>query len=215
MILAGSILTPAFDICATFFAGFADGLRQVEMMEQGKLKPEDALDVMATSPLDISFNPEISNIYFGSDSITFSNGEKYPIILNRAIVVVPAEKNDSPLSWLAVAIYISCSVLFVLLMIEFIKFIININRGEIFSDSNVVRLKRFAWYLISIALLNIAAGVIEDYIVAGMGLKLDGYYPTAYWMIPWANLLLGLVALLMSQIWSRGLEMKEEQELTI
>lgn len=100
-------------------------------------------------------------------------------------------------------------------MIEFIKFIININKGYIFDNKNVKRLKRFSYYLISISVLKCVAGVIEDCLFSQLGLEMDGYSISSYWLLPWGTLLLGLLSLLMAQVWSRGIEMKEEQELTI
>ncbi len=56
---------------------------------------------------------------------------------------------------------------------------------------------------------------IEDYMFSQLGFTIPGYQLSTFWTIPWGSLLMGLLAMLMAQIWSRGLEMKEEQELTI
>ncbi len=207
VILGASILMPAFTLGSVFVAGFSAGW-------QASDNPE-ASPAIETIPVDVSFNPEIGTLVTGSDTISFTNNETYPMIMSRAVIMVPEERFSSTLSWISMALYIICFVLFVFLMIEFIRFIININKGCIFDHKNIKRLKRFSYYLISIALLKCAAGMIEDVLFYELGLHIDGYTLASYWIIPWGTLLLGLLSLLMAQIWSRGLEMKEEQELTI
>lgn len=215
VILAGSILAPAFYLGNAFLAGWTSGMDQsgVSSDELNKINDNNSLD--AYVPIDICFNADLRTVISSQDSLMFDNGETYPLVLSRGTVMVPEEKWGMELSWLTLSLYILSFVLFVLLMIEFIKFIININKERIFVPKNVVRLRRFGWYLISIAGLRCAAGIIEDRMFSNLGLTLSGYDPSSYWAFPWGNLLIGLLALLMAQVWARGLEMKEENELTI
>ena len=57
--------------------------------------------------------------------------------------------------------------------------------------------------------------MIEDYMLSNLSLNLDGYTISSYWELPWDTMLLGLLALLMAQVWSYGLQLKEDQALTI
>ena len=133
----------------------------------------------------------------------------------RGTVTVPKKDIVSDYSWAVNILYACCLVLYVLLLIQFIRFIVNINRGNIFDNKNVTRLRRFAFYLISISVIKCLGGLIEDCMLAKMNLNLDGYELSTYWEMPWDTMLLGLLALLMAQVWSYGLQLKEEQSLTI
>lgn len=213
VILGASIAAPLFKIGNIFYAGFMEGFTSA-----GNGDSEIATELMAyedSAPVDIEFVPDIPTMLAGNDSIAIGTSAKYPVILDRASVLVPEKELSSPLSWTTTIFYIVSLVLFILLMIEFIKFIININKGVIFDEKNVKRLTRFSYYLISIAILRCAVGIIEDIMISNINLEFKGYTISAYWSIPWSTLLLGLLALLMAKVWSRGLDMEKEQELTI
>lgn len=165
--------------------------------------------------IDMAFVPEVKTMLQTTDSIRFANGEKYPMVMTRASVSVPATATGGSIWWLSVVIYIGCMVLFVLFIIQLIKFVVNINKGNIFVKKNATRLHRMAWYLISISLLRIIAGSIDDMIFSNLNLQLDGYSLSTFWTIPWSSLLCGLLALLIAEAWKQGIVMKEEQSLTI
>lgn len=208
-----SIVAPAFKFSNIFISGFMAGWQQASspIEDMG-----NRMDAIANSlPLDVAFMPDIDTLMLGNDSITFSDGNRYPIIYDRASILVPDKEIPAYLSVTPTILYLACFVLFIFLAIEFIKFVVNINKGLIFDIKNVKRLKRFAYYLISITILKSAAGIIDDLTLSNFGLSIKGYSLTSCWSFPWATLILALLALLMAQVWGRGLEMKEEQELTI
>lgn len=203
-ILSFSVLMPVYMYSYAFCAGFAGGW-------------EDNSDAMLTrmSPIEMTFEPSIEQITNPSDSIYFDDGRSYPMVMRQAMVMIPDREVPQWTQWLSFAIYFACLVLTVTLLVSFIRFIININRGKIFEPSNISRLRRFGWYLLSIALLEIANGIIAEYSISALGVAIDGYSAAAYWVMPWSNLLISLVALLMAQIWAYGFDMRREQELTI
>lgn len=214
VILAGSVLTPAYYLGSVFFMGVRHGFYG-EMSETAETTGlPGSYDPSSTVPVDVSFQPDFETMIKGNEIIMFGD-DSYPTALTRATLMVPSEKWDNSLSWTAITLYVACFVLFILLLIQFIRFIVNINRGNIFVRGNVMRLRRFAWYLISIAVLKCIAGIIEDCMFSRLDIRLDGYTLSTYWTMPWGTLMLGLLALVMAQIWSRGLEMREEQDLTI
>lgn len=191
-----------------FIAGFQEGYES--SMTNGTYEPEEYLE-----SIDVAFNPDLNTIIHGKDSVSMKNGDQYPVVITRASILLPSQRVDSSISWIPLTLYFLCFILFILFVVQFIKFIININKGKIFDEKNVTRLKRFSYYLISIALLKCIGGITEDCLFENMGFDIDGYSLSSYWEIPWATLLLGLLSLLMAQVWGRGLEMKKENELTI
>lgn len=106
-------------------------------------------------------------------------------------------------------------ILYLVMAFKTIKFVIAINRKQVFDRRNIRRLAWIGGLLLAIALAQVVVGLIEDISVSNLNLTFDGYSLTSSWTIPWTELLLGLMALLMSQVWRRGCQLKEEQELTI
>ena len=215
LLITGSILTPVLYFSKFFYAGFKSGIEQTDDTDNGAAGDDNTYDPSEFNIADIYFEPDISTIISSNDSLVFENGEQYQTIISRATLMIPKDDWMSSYSWVVDVLYLACLVLYVQLLIQFIRFIININRGNIFVMKNVTRLRRFAWYLISISVLKCIAGTIEDYTLSALNLKITGYTMSAYWEMPWGTMLLGLLALLMAQIWSLGMQMKEEQELTI
>lgn len=198
-----------------FFAGVKDGYEQKTAVDNGQIAEKDAYHPSEYNMVDLNFKPDVSTIIHSSDSITFNNGNKYQIIQSRSVMIVPKDRWEGNYNWCLDILYLGCLVLYVLLLIQFIRFIININRGNIFDSKNVMRLRRFAWYLISISVLKCVAGLTEDHMLSELSLKLDGYTLSSYWEMPWDTMLLGMLALLMAQVWSYGMQLKEDQSLTI
>jgi hypothetical protein len=103
----------------------------------------------------------------------------------------------------------------VVTIIKFIRLINNINRNKVFERCNVKLLRQLGILMLSLALVNIISGVYGEIIVARLPYELSGYTYSYYWQLPWGHILIGLVSLLMAQIWAKGIQMREEQELTI
>lgn len=106
-------------------------------------------------------------------------------------------------------------ILYLVMAFKTIKFVMAINRKQVFDRRNIMRLAWIGGLLLAIALAQVVVGLIEDISVSNLKLTFDGYSLTSSWTIPWTELLLGLMALLMSQVWRRGCQLKEEHELTI
>ncbi len=205
-IVSFSVLFPAYKMIASglegFSAGFSAGYNNEEIIAIG-------------TPIDINFNPEATTIIQPKDSIIFENGKKLPIIINDVSVMVPNENITTSCKWISgLAYFIEIILLFPLIW-KFIKFIINISRQNIFVKKNVQLLRQFSWILLAIALLDIVAGITNEYLFHHLSFSMKGYELASNWTIPWSTLLLGCLSMLMAQVWNIGIKIKEEQELTI
>ena len=171
--------------------------------------------LQSATPMEMNFYPEPDMIDNPTVELTFDNGQTLPAVVQKAVVIVPEHQSSSTSFLVEMGIYAIAVVIYALMIVDLVKFVININRGQIFVRASVTRLRRMGLYLIAIGLLEFCVGLIEDFSVSNTGLSMQGVVLGASWEIPWSTFLLGLMALLLGQVWSHGLELREENELTI
>lgn len=160
-----------------------------------------------------SANPKVS--FTPTDTITFESGKSYPVITREISLFVP-DKNIP--DWVRIASglsYLASALVMLFGFYEFIRFIVNINRSRIFVRDNIRRLLLFGWALIACAAIMVIAGVAESSLVGSLKAVYAGRSLHAVWDFPWSTLLIGLVALLMARVWSRGISLREDHDLTI
>lgn len=198
-ILSCSIIVPGINISQAFIKGYNDGVDS---------------EIVYT-PVRVSYKVTDSEYFHPDKNIKSADGETYPFSSHSGILMVHDNKIPNWYFGVTLASFIAELVLFILLIVEFLQFIININHNRLFDHRNVKRLRRFGIYLIFIALLQCVLGICDDSVVNSLNISDSTVSLEASWGFPWGNLLIGMIALLMSQIWSIALEMKKEQDLTI
>ncbi len=205
IILGCSVLMSLYSLGYSFGSGFRAGIDD---------KNED---ISQAQMLDVYFDPSTEQYLSPTDTIAFTNGVKLPVTYTRGIVYSshPADKGTDWLTIMQILCYAAEGICFIMIVILFVQFIININKGKIFVAENVKLLRKIALWLIALALIIFCSGICQELAVSKMGLTLEDYNISAYWTMPWDILIIGLVALLMAQAWSRGIQLKEDQELTI
>ncbi len=205
VVLAASVIVPSIAMTAAFTYGFQEGLKDAG-------NPELEQTISNSSPISVVMpNYELPT---PNDSIKFDNGHTLPAYHQTMIIYVP-DNRYSVTAQIGVAGFgILCVIAAIIAAIQVVKFVIKINKRIIFDRSNIRHLSIMGICLLSIAIMQILSGLIKEGVVAVLGTS-GGMSLTANWTIPWSNMLLGLLALLMAQIWRRGLQLKEEQELTI
>lgn len=168
-----------------------------------------------TTPVQTVFIPQTQALYHPTDSVVFDNGQKYPVIIQEAIVMVPDHEYYIR-SFVYELITNGVSlILFIAILCYLIKFIVNINRGKIFEPVNAKCLRKFGWLMLAIGVMECINGIILQKAVDTASLSRAGYEFAANWNVPWSSFLLGLVAMFLGQVWSLGIKMREEQDLTI
>ena len=207
-IMAASMILPIYFIGMSFGSGFSKGFAMGSDDAEVELYSNH-------TPVDLSFSVAPSEYGVMPDTLVTDDGQRLPMMLDRATVLIPDSTRSDALEWMIIGCYAAGVILFVCFVVAFVKFIININKGRIFVRKNIGLLRRIAWYLISVALLRCAGGIADDTMLSNMPVKLGAYEVTTYWTLPWSVLIIGLISLLMAEIWARGLQMREEQELTI
>ena len=99
-------------------------------------------------------------------------------------------------------------------IVLFIKWVVAVNRSDIFTWHNVRRLRRMGVLM----LVSCAATWLVEYLTVHsveQVFTLPGYELSLAGTVPLSVLLLGLCSLIVAEVFAIGLRMKEEQDLTI
>lgn len=106
------------------------------------------------------------------------------------------------------------TVLTLLVMWHFIRFIKNINRQEIFTWKNVNLLETMGGLLIAASALNLIYSWIQCYMIS-QAFAVEGRIID--WLSPLcsSNIILGVLACIIGEVFAMGLRLREDQELTI
>lgn len=206
-VLGLSVILPGIDMFEGFSSGFKAGLDEA----YNNPESEQSLDV----PYTMHFTPTVDQIFNSQDSIAFTNGTVYPVIIHEASICIPGHQFPQWIVWVTYIANIVTFVLLIILIYKFIKFILNIIKDKIFVDINARYLRHFSYCLLAIAVIQIGLIAVDIIELSELNLTLAGYEISTNAPYPWTNLLLGLISLLISIIWSRAVLIKEEQELTI
>ena len=100
------------------------------------------------------------------------------------------------------------------IVVLFLKLIVRVNRGRVFEWSNV-RLLRWLGGIELVASIVTTVFQIYGASLASGQFAVKGFAPDYFSYISVMELTIGLVALIVAEIFAVGLKMKEEQELTI
>lgn len=206
-ILSASVLFSFWGMASSFMHGFNDGWQgnESEYHETGVPVPV-VIDHRSGDLTDITASP---------DSIVIDNGKvihSYPKV--EYLVVEDSDSSQILLITEVILGFITL-ILLILLIYQFIRFVININRGEIFVEKNIRILNRFSIYLLCISIAEILSGLGYDFYLSSENLSIHGQMLQAYWAVPWGDLLFGLLSLLIAKIWKQGMDMEEEHKLII
>lgn len=102
----------------------------------------------------------------------------------------------------------------IIALVTFIRFVIGVNRNEVFSPKAVKRLRTMGWMFLLVAAGNIITNLITVQAVKEHFLP-DGYYIQYSQVIPFDALIFALFTFIIAEAFTIGIRMKEEQELTI
>ncbi|MDH6356321.1 DUF2975 domain-containing protein [Parabacteroides sp. PF5-9] len=168
----------------------------------------DASHSMLTLQLDLKPNDE----FVMTDSLF---NQKSGLWLPAQFESVSLEIKEAKLSIVyPLILALVLLALIIMIIIYFIKLITAIQKSIIFDWINVKRLRYVGWGLILLFLVN-TIGEFMLLIFAQNMIEIPGYHIDFSGALRVLNLVLGLIALLVAEIFAIGLNLKEEQELTI
>lgn len=180
-----------------FKSGLNNDMRKIE--EISEMRPVALFPTNLTNLKDSVYNEK--------------SGTFVPVINSQLNVSVKVEPNAwlKLTSMLGAFLDIFASIAAVVL---FTGFIVSINRSRIFEWRNVRRLRWLGAMLIFSFLCSAVPVFVAFYELSGV-LEIPGYSLTTYGLVSILTLVLGLMSLIVAEVFAIGLKMKEEQELTI
>lgn len=150
-----------------------------------------------------------------ADTIVGADGTLIPLVIEQASVFVSAKSVSAPVIISTFIINVAVVVVFVFLLVYLLKFIVGVNKGLIFVQRNVRLLRKIGICMIIMGVSQYAAAVVCNTVLAAIICWPDHYAQSLMSALPWTDILVGLVALLMSEIWKCGLVLQNESELTV
>lgn len=160
----------------------------------------------------IALIPDVYPI-FNDSVLNEKTGEYVPAMYSQMLVSI----RSKPSIGQTLAIILSSIInLFVVLIavVLFLFLIISINKSDIFNWKNVSRLRWLGSLLILSFICTVIPVCVTNYFLSGI-FSIKGYSLHLSDLLSITNLVLGLSALIVGEVFAIGLRMKEEQELTI
>lgn len=105
-------------------------------------------------------------------------------------------------------------VVLIVIMVLFLKIIVRVNKGRVFEWKNVRLLRWLGGIVLGSSILTTVLQIYGASII-GQQFAVKGFAPDYFSYISVMELTVGLVALIVAEIFAVGLKMKEEQDLTI
>ena len=186
---------------------FAEGLREgqnsaQEVIETGKTK--NKLMVLYLEPIANNLPSELLNK---------KNGNIVPASINLTMVKVPMDTEQG----LNIYWEFLCSVIYfsgiIMIIFNFIRIIIAVNKSVIFAWANVKRLRRIGIGFFIMFIIN-AIMIYNQNSLASEILEIENYNIINS-SIDGSILFIGMISFLVAEIFAVGLRLREEQELTI
>ena len=203
-----SLVPSIYSMGNAFVDGFKEGMSQAkEAHEQGTTY----ISAEVLSPLALNLWPK--SLAATSDKIFNQRDQEwYPASQIKTLVWVKSK--ELGITQLGGLLTLISLIFIVKAIIQFYKLINAINHEVIFDWLNVRRLNRIGRNLL-ISFVLTQAYVLMNYWASIRLFELEGYEHNIGCDFQSMTLIMGLIALLVGRIFAIGLQMKEEQELTI
>lgn len=205
LVLGYSVFESAYYVSSAFISGAELGFKHGMNSDRRKMEELSGMRPVALFPSDFA---NLKDSVYNEKSGTF-----VPAIYSQLTVSVKVESNV----WLKLTtilgtfLDIFASIAAVVL---FAGFIVSINRSRIFEWRNVRRLRWLGASLIFSFLCSAVPVCIAFYELSGV-FEIPNYSLTTYSLVSTLTLVLGLMSLIVAEVFAIGLRMKEEQDLTI
>ena len=191
--------------------GYERGKMAKELEEQGQ--DSEALSYISRDEYLILTLAPVVNYTMPDELVNKKNGKILPMRIYHAMVKVPVERKNI-LNLIGVflgSIFIISG--FIMMVFNFLKIIIAVNKSVIFEWINVKRLRRMGIGFVLVFVASLISAFIQNNTI----IKLVEFenYKIINPSYDGGILFLGIIAFFVAEIFAVGLRLREEQELTI
>lgn len=186
----------------SFVSGFQAGYNEAAQTEA----PTGEVVTLSVLPTELSSD----NAFKGTDKSTGKTYEAWPMhLMTKASVDRGiAAKALGGIAGLAVIAAGVASI------VVFIRFIIGINRNEVFAPRTIRRLRLIGWMFGIMCAGQLVNGLVNLSTYSGIFMQ-HGYTLNYIDFIPFDGLIFAVFLFIMAEVFTIGARMKEEQELTV
>ena len=156
--------------------------------------------------------------YLEEPETNLRTGEKVLIRPNN-ITVIMQSLLDKPIWWKVLHVIYSLFSFFILILAIWVPFLVvrivkSLQNSEVFDRKNLKRIQRIGVILLTVGVLSSIFQAINVYSAQSM-VDLSHYRFSYAKVIDFSPIIMGVVILIMNEILRIGIEIKEEQDLTI
>ena len=156
--------------------------------------------------------------YLEEPETNLRTGEKVLIHPNN-ITVIMQSLLDKPIWWKVLHVVYSLFSFFILILAIWFPFLVvrivkSLQNSEVFDRKNLKRIQRIGVILLTVGVLSSIFQAINVYSAQSM-VDLSHYRFSYAKVIDFSPIIMGVVILIMNEILRIGIEIKEEQDLTI
>jgi len=202
---------------SVFESAYQMGTVMVASFEMGRRAAMDKKDIRAELEKIQNIQPIAvmpNDFPFFRDSVlNEKTGEYVPMMYSQMVVSVKTDSNPWQLFVIKFTAFLNIISMLLAIFI-FIKLMISINKSIIFNWRNVRRLRWLGGSLILGFICLLIPMCMMSFVLSDV-FSLKGYSLQMSEFITVTNLVLGLSALIVGEVFAIGLRMKEEQDLTI
>ena len=201
------------DTFCSFMAGFNEGYshRSCGTMNHEKSSMSDFVSKSKLFIHPFEIVPSTGHIKYDKiKNVKLNRDDDY--ILTNGMVFL--DRESIVLQMILMLLNLISYFFYVWSVVYFFRFIRNINKNIIFDKRNIIQLRKLGWGFIIVFFTTLIASYLDFY-------DMTKYFSLSYAEIkpyhPFASteVFMGLTALLFAEVFSIGIKMKEEQELTI
>lgn len=205
LVLGYSVFQSVYYVGSAFISGAEMGFEQAKNQDKRKIEEISRMRPIALFPDNLT---DLKDSVYNEKSGTF-----VPAVYGTLAVSVKTEPNAclKLVTLLGTFLDLFVSIAAVVL---FLRFVISINRSCIFEWPNVRRLRWLGAALILSFIGSSVPACVAVYEYSGV-FNIPGYSLTTYGLVSTLTLVLGLMSLIVAEVFAIGLRMKEEQDLTI
>jgi len=197
----------------TFMMGVKDGIEQGKKDKELNVHESKGLSYTPKEDLLFLTLAPVINYTMPDEVINMKDGKMLPMRVYHAMVKIPIEEKNiiNKLGTLFSGILIIAGLIMV--VFNFLKIIIAVNKSVIFEWINVKRLRRMGIGFVLMFVVSSISGFIQNNTI----LKLVEFenYKIITSSYDGGILFLGIITFLVAEIFAVGLRLREEQELTI